>query len=517
MPPAGAWPLSFLTVGLLGAAIHLGTQGMAGRARAARAFLLGTTAGWTAFLLIIRWAVNIQPGGAAAWPLLSLIEAIYIGVFAMLVAGQLGRRWVGGAALALGHVGMEVVRGSFPSGGFGWGELAYAHVGGSWLTPLARIGGAHLITLVVATVGALLFESWRQGRDATLGLAGSRTEMAAAQLPHGQNAMFVLAGVLLVSLVATVEPPAPDGEADVLVVQGNDLEDPDVRGVALDRRIAQQHLDLTREALASGPTPDLVIWPESSVDRDVFSGEDALMLDVVLEGAALADGGLLVGVRRQGPEPGTFLNTLLHVDADGAVTEQYVKRHLVPFGEYLPLRSILDGVGPLAAIGADGIEGTDPIHLLPAGAGRAIRVAAAICFETLFGDLVRDNVLGEGDTPAELIVAATNDASFGRGSQPAQHVDQSRMRAIETGRWVVHAAISGTSAFIDPQGVVHDLTPLFEATTLRRAVPLVQGSTPFLVTGDWAGRLGLLGLFALAMLAPVSALRSRRRPSSEPV
>ncbi len=507
-PPVGAWPLSFLVVGVQGAALLLATEGRTGWSLVRRAFAVGLIGGWVAFLAIIAWAANITPGGMAAWPLLSLIEAIYLGVLAVVLAPWLRHRWVGGAALALGHVGMEVLRGAWPAGGFGWGELGYAHVGGSWLVPMARIGGVHLVTLVVAIVGALLFEAWRQTRDELRGLEGSPADFVFASLPHGQRALTAMAGVLLLSLVATIEPPAPTGAADVLVVQGNDQERPKVLGRDLDRIIADQHLALTRAAIADGPVPDVVVWPESSVDRDVFSGDDDVILATVRAGADLADGGLLAGVRWDGPEPRTFLNTVVWVTDDGAAAARYVKRDLVPFGEYLPLRRWLDGIGPLAAVGSDGVRGTEPTHLFPAGRGTPVRTAVMICFETLFQSTVRDNVLGPDGEPARLLVAATNDASFGRGAEPPQHLAQSRMRAIETGRWVVHAAISGQSAFVDPEGRVHDLTDLFTATTIRREVPLVDGMTPFLRTGDVAGRLGLVALFLLAMLAPVALRRS---------
>ncbi len=482
-------------------------------ARLRRTFAVGWVAGLAAFLPMIAWARNIEPGGAAAWPLLSAIEAAYVGLFAILVAGALRYRWAAVPALALGWVGLEAVRGSFPSGGFGWGELSYAHVDGSWLLPMARIGGHRLITLAVALVGALLFEAWRQSAEAVEGLEGSRLDRTAAMLPHGQRPMFAVAGVLMATLLATVEPPATPGSTDVLVVQGNDMERPDVTGRALDLLIAETLLTLTQDAIGEGPTPDVVVWPESSIDRDAWQPGNEDLLEVVRAGAALADGGLLVGVKLDGDRPDTFRNTVIHVDRDGQPVETYVKRNLVPFGEYLPLRFLLDDVGPLRAVGEDGQPGDGPVHLAPTD---DLDVAIAICFETLFGATVRDNVLGNDGTPAGLVVAATNDASFGRGAEVDQHLDQSRMRAVETGRWVVHAAISGSSAFVDPRGRLHDRTDVFELAVLRRDVPVAEGRTPYLAVGDLVTPLGLLALAVTAILPPVARRRRARAAADGP-
>ena len=114
------------------------------------------------------------------------------------------------------------------------------------------------------------------------------------------------------------------------------------------------------------------------------------------------------------------------------------------------------------------------------------RLAVLICFETLFSDVARSNVLAEGD-PAQLLLALTNDASFRDSAEPAQHLAQSRLRAVETGRWTVHASLSGSSAFVDPLGVVYDETEVFTRDTIRRELPLAAGRTPYLVIGDVIG------------------------------
>ncbi|MFT5223837.1 MAG: apolipoprotein N-acyltransferase [Glaciecola sp.] len=505
MPPWGLWPATFAVVPVLGAALVLA------QARGVRAFALGTTTGTVAFLGIITWARNIEPGGGLAWPILSLIEGLYVGLFALLIAPLLTRRWVAMPALGFGWVGLEVVRSNFPEHGFGWAQFAYAHVDGSWLKPLARLGGSYLLTLAVALFGAVLFESWRQGHDAVEGLPGTRRARALAMLPHTQPPLFWIAGLLLVTVLATIEPPATQGTTDILVIQGNDRENPVLLGAALDLAIAQDHLAITRDAIDAGGVPDVLVWPESSVDHDPFAPGGQEILAVLQEAAALARGGLVVGIRREGDDAGTFRNTVSLVAQDGTLTATYDKRQLVPFGEYVPGRALLGKIGPLNAVASDGIPGTSPTHLQVATGQGPVDLAIAICFETLFGHTVRDNVIGEpGDSLAGIIIASTNDASFGRGSQPAQHIAQSQLRAIETGRWVVHAAISGTSALIDPDGNVTERTELFTHATIRADVPVAVGSTPYLSTGDIAGKSGLLALMLILVLRSRVVIEERR-------
>jgi apolipoprotein N-acyltransferase len=156
----------------------------------------------------------------------------------------------------------------------------------------------------------------------------------------------------------------------------------------------------------------------------------------------------------------------------------------VPFGEYIPARAALDWFPPLEQV---------PRDAHPGGTGHSscrrhpqVRLAVIICFETLFSDIWRTNILA-GEDPAQLVLSMTNDASFRDTAEPAQHLAQARLRAVETGRWVVHASIAGSSAFVDPDGHAHDVTPLFEVDSIRRDLPLAAGPTPYLVTGDVLG------------------------------
>jgi apolipoprotein N-acyltransferase len=218
---------------------------------------------------------------------------------------------------------------------------------------------------------------------------------------------------------------------------------------------------------------------------------------------------LLAGLTRDGPTDDTFRNQVVRVLQDGTLGEAYDKINIVPFGEYVPFRSVLGDFPPLQQVPRDAIPGTEPVtHTID-----GIRVASIICFETLFPSTVRAAV---ADQDANLLVAVTNDSSFGETAESAQHVAQSQLRAVETGRSVVHASISGTSALIEPDGTVIELAPLFEVATIRATVPLVSGSTPAATVAPiLSGVLAVLWVASLGirLVLAVRARAGREGPS----
>jgi apolipoprotein N-acyltransferase len=295
----------------------------------------------------------------------------------------------------------------------------------------------------------------------------------------------LLLGGLLLSVLATIEPPPETGTLDVLVVQGNDVRHWEEGVVDPDPplRITTTLRDLTLAAIDPDDPPDLTVWPESSIDREPTRDRGLQLAELAGEAAEVA-GTLLSGASLDGPDPATQREIAALLLQDGFVeTDRYVKRRLVPFGEFVPFRPLVDWFPPLEQIPRDAVPSPAPNTIsLPDGR----EVAVVICFESLFTDIVRSNVLA-GDPPAQLVLTLTNDASFGESSEPAQHLAQSQLRAVETGRWVVHAALTGSSAFVAPDGEVSQATDIFELATIRMDVPLVEGLTPYLVIGDVVG------------------------------
>ncbi|MDP9022021.1 MAG: apolipoprotein N-acyltransferase, partial [Actinomycetota bacterium] len=315
----------------------------------------------------------------------------------------------------------------------------------------------------------------------------------------------VAAAVAAVAFGAVAAPPAPASTGrtvDVLAVQGNDLQRPSADARADDLAIAERMLSETRRSVRAAGRPDLTVWPESSIDRDPFRESGADLLPFVEDAAAAVGGQLLFGTNLDGPRPATFYNAVALVDRGAVVVDRYVKRRYVPFGEYVPLRPILGALPPLRQVPRDGVAGNGP-HTIRAD---ATGVAVAVCFETLFADLVRSNIRA---ADAGLLVAVTNDASFGRSAQSAQHIAQTQLRAVETGRWAVHAALSGGSALVDPDGRVRVRTGLFERATIRADVPVITAETPFLRVGDVVGTTARWS--GLVFLAYQLLERRRRR------
>jgi apolipoprotein N-acyltransferase len=494
-PPVGLSWAAFLVAPLLVAAMRIamgeGPLLPAAPVRTTvRTALPAVVAGLVGYGAMIAWL--IAPAGVLGWALLVLVQAAWLGVWALLVAPHLHRPIL--PVLAAGAwVGMDTLRGIVPLSGFSWGALAYSQVDVAWFIPLGRVLGASGITFVVVGLSVALV-------DGLVGMwAGDREDPPRAPLAQA-------VGLALLVTLITVGPPPTDGELDVLAVQGNDIEhwvaqDPDPP-----RTIARNLHRLTLEAVEADGAPDLVVWPESAIDRDP-SRPAWTDLGVLASEAARAAGTLVAGVSLDGPDDPARERIvgawLLGPEGTDRVEDLYIKRRPVPFGEYIPGRRWLDWIPGLEQVPRDAIAGPDAqaFEVAP-----GVRAAVLVCFETLFSDLARTNILAS-DVDAALLLAITNDASFQRSAEPAQHLAQSRMRAIETGRWVVHAALSGSSAFVDPEGRVHQATDLFTQEAIRADVPLAAGRTPFLAVGDVTGMAGAGLLLLLGLVGAAGRIR----------
>jgi apolipoprotein N-acyltransferase len=240
--------------------------------------------------------------------------------------------------------------------------------------------------------------------------------------------------------------------------------------------VTERHVDATR-TIAADDELDLVLWPENVIDVTQFAGSDELA--AVAGEAARLGVPIAVGVTEDVPgEPDRFTNAQLVVSPDGEVTSRYDKVRRVPFGEYVPLRSTLDALGaPVDQVAHDAVAGTGPAILdLPGGE----RVGVAISWEIFFGGRVREGVR-EG---AGVVLNPTNGASYSGTIVQSQQVASSRLRALETGRWVVQAAPTGFSAFVTPSGEVLDRTGVSERAVIRREVEMRRGETWYTVLGD---------------------------------
>jgi apolipoprotein N-acyltransferase len=448
----------------------------------------GLVAGIAFFAPLLYW---IGRFGIVPLALLVLIQGAFVAAFVGGLAAW-GPRRAWPAVAVVWWVALEAVRGSWPLGGFTWGILGYTqHLGGP-LLPIARSLGVLGVSAACAAVAALVHS------------AVTRVRADRAWWPAGAPALGAVALLLLAPLLGGPRPAETDRTIDLAGVQGNDEELPpiinrdDVRRMT---RIVDLMVEAT-EALAEDP-PELTVWPENSLDTDL-RGNPALQ-ERVVRAIELVDGGpLLAGELLDGPRPRTFYNGLALYGPGAELIDVHLKRNLVPFGEYVPLRRWLEWYPALRYVPNDGVAGDVDTVLQVAGVG----IGPVTCYESIYPDLVRAQVR-EG---AEVLVVSTNNASYGRTAASAQHVAFSRLRAVETGRWVFHVGISGISAVVDPEGRSSQETPLFERALIRADLPAVTGHTLYTRLGDVVGTVSMV-LAALGLgWVLVERIRARRAP-----
>jgi len=443
-----------------------------------RGALLGMTTGLALFLPLVEWTATIA--GPPALVALALLEAAYLALLgAALPVVQRLRGWPAWTALL--WVLSEALRSRTPFGGFPWGRLAFSQ-GDSLLTPWAALGGAPLVSAVVAVLGGAL--AW--------------AVLAVRARPLAAVAGLAAAAVAAVVGAAAVPVPTSGEQVRVALVQGN------VPRLGLDfnaqrAAVLANHVDATRELAADvragrTPRPDLVVWPENASDIDPFTDPAAF---AAIDGAVQAIGvPVLVGAVLDGPGE-KISNAGIVWDPETGPGQRYLKRHPVPFGEYIPLRSLVGRVTSKVDLVPRDFHAGDEVGVLDVG---PVRLGDVICFEVAYDDLVRDVVTGGG----RLVVVQTNNATFGRSAQTSQQLAMGRLRAVEHGRAVLVAATSGISAVIAPDGRLVESAPVFTREVLTASVPTRTDRT-------LATRLGALPELLLSGLAVAAVLVARRR------
>ncbi|MEV7319561.1 apolipoprotein N-acyltransferase [Streptomyces sp. NPDC093970] len=469
---------------------------------------------WFAYVALVPWlllARSAPTGRRAAadgwsggfgfmvavhhWLLPSLHVFIFLiaGLLSVLWApwGVVTRRLLGGtpspgrAAVAVlvlpsGWLAVELVR-SWQGLGGPWGMLGATQ----WqVTPalrLASVGGVWLLSFLVVAVNVAL----------TVLVA-----VRAARVP----AVASLVATAAATSAAWVWSPRPDvdGEVRIAVVQPGVVDGSD----SGDRRFDLEER-LTRQL--AGHRPDLVVWGESSVGYDLGDRPDLARRLAALARETGAD--ILVNVdARRSDRSGIYKSSLL-VGADGPTGDRYDKMRLVPFGEYIPARSLLGWATSVGrAAGEDRRRGTEQVVM---NVGHGLRIGPMVCFETAFPDMSR-HLAADG---AEVLVGQTSTSSFQHSWAPEQHASLAALRAAETGRTMVHATLTGVSAVYGPDG--ERLGPWLgtDASTARvYTVPVARGVTPFVRYGDWTvdGALLVLAGFCAGEVLRLRALRLRR-------
>lgn len=380
--------------------------------------------------IVLHWSSTFV--GSVPW----LILAAGLSLFYMPLA--LVSRW-GIASYPFLFIVLEEIRNRFPFGGFGWVRIAYTQADSPY-SKIAAIGGAPALSAAVLLIALTIFFAF-------------------------QLRFSILQLVPLLLLLVPIHLDNV-GSSKVLLIQG------DVPQMGLDfnsraKAVFNNHFDLTKKSLAQDSNVDFVLWPENAVDVDPFQN-----LDVKTSLDSIQKPLIIGAIVYKGNK---ILNT--SILWGGELPPIYIKQHLTPFGEYIPLRSIASKISPL----------TDRVQDFEPGQGSQFFVineaviAPVICYE-----LIDDQILSEAAQGSNLLAVQTNSATFGMSAESAQQLSITRIRAIEHGRNIVSVSTTGYSAVIDYRGKVIQKSSMGTAETIRAEVDLMEGQTPRGKVGNWA-------------------------------
>lgn len=444
-----------------------------------RGFLVGAVFGVAFFGTLLYWVSIV---GYLAWFVLVLLQALYTAVFGALwgaASRRVGAAWsiVLSALLWVGVV--EYLRAVTPVVGFTWGQLAQSQHDVPAVLRGAAWGGSWLVALQLVAVNALVVAAV---------MAARRREVKPAAIATGA------AVVVLFAAAPWPGPRAEGRDVVVAIVQGN-IPEHQEPSYEKDLQIIDNHVKLTATV---PPEADLVLWPESSVGID--PRRDDAAGDALAEAARSAGRPMIVGGTLS-REDGDYQVMAYLVSEDGDIVDEYQKTHLVPFGEYVPARELLDWLPALSQVPLDAVPGREPVVFDVAGGP----VAPVISFEADFGSLAAGRV----DAGGRLLVVLTNTSTWRHSWASAQHVAMSQVRAVEGGVYVAHAALTGISAFVSPSGEVIERSELWEPDVLVQRLWFATGASFYARTGDWVALGSLLVAAAWAAARVLTGWRSR--------
>jgi apolipoprotein N-acyltransferase len=459
VPPWGWWPLAFVGVALWDQLIAHQPV----RTRFRRSWLVALA--W--MLPGLLWMYDLTAPG---YLIVCAIVALYFAVAGAATPSGRGR-WIGfPAAIVLA----ELARWSFPFGGMPLAHLAMSQSDAP-LRFSVRLAGPLLLVALVVIGGMGLSAAWdRRWRPAAI-------------------AAGIVAAAGLLGFVS------PDGHAvdtiDVALVQGGGPQR--TRATDTDEEVVfRRHLETSRQI---DQPVDLVLWPENVVNIE-GAIEDHPWYEELQALARDLDTTLSVGIV-EGVDDETFRNAQIVLGPDGEQVDRYDKVRTVPFGEYVPMRDLFEPIAGESGLPARDVEPGSGPGVVDSEVGR---LGVVISWEVFFANRGREAARHGG----RLLTNPTNGSSYWLTQIQTQQVASSRLRALESGRWVTQAAPTGFSAFVDPDGRVLQRTSVSEQAVLYDTVELREGDT-------WATRVGVWPVLVLAVLAlPLGWWIDRRRPAS---
>lgn len=486
---AGYAPMLWWPLALLGVAGF--TYLMVGL-RPRSAFGYGYLVGLAMNTVTIHWVSVLGSWVAAA---LILFMSLWIGLLGVMIS-VLGARKFWWATIPCAWILIELAAGSVPFGGFPWLRLAYTTVDApiaGWLPVLGATG----VSFLIAVTAQLLLAGvlcWRSAR---------------------RTSYYVVAGALSISLLGLLvglipTSPKPAEEITIGLVQGNVNRLEKGTGTYA-RSVTGNHLSetiflLARNRATAEQPLDFVLWAENATDIDPAIDEDTKQ---TIESAAhLAGVPIFVGAVTQGPVENSRQTTGIWWDPETGAGDTYMKRNLVPFGEWIPMRDFFLPLFPiLEQVGAQSIPGTEPGVLdAPTARFPGLVVGDIICFELAWDETVYDTVRGG----AELIVTQSNTNTYAGTFEPHQQMTINRVRAMEVGREMVASTLNGISGLITVDGEVIDPTSELTAANRTYSVGLRYNTTLAVRLSPWLGYL--ISLAAVGAL--VWAVLARRREAA---
>lgn len=473
LAPFNFWPLEIVSIALF----YLSLREL----RAGWAFLRGWCYGLGAFLAGTSWVyVSIHDYGAASMPLAAGLTFGFCAGIALFFALP---AWLWVLCLRCNHApasdalafaalwfGLELFRSWFLTG-FPWLFAGYSQMDGP-LASLAPVGGVWLLSFSVALIAALLVNiPWLIRRPVSL-VAGI--------------VLLIAPWFGAIAFKGQVWTQPAGEPLKVAAMQGNIAQE-----LKWDPGHVQDTLALYRQMTIREGKTDLIVWPENAIPV-LKEYADGYLQDVTAianqRGATLITG---IPVRERDDKGQDRFYNALTVNGDN--TNTYYKQKLVPFGEYVPLQEQLRGLITFFNLPmSDFVPGPEGQPLLTA---KGYRIAPFICYEVVYPEFVADMA-----TRSDLLLTVSNDTWFGKSFGPQQHLQMARMRALESGRWMIRGTNNGVTALIDPFGRITTQIPSFELATLHGSVVPMKGATPYLTWRLWplAILCGLLTLWALA-------------------
>ena len=456
---------------------------------AERVFSNGFVFGSIAYGVIL---FGIQSIGYEAWIPLAILMGLMYGFYSKALKFIATKTNNNLFALVGVISGFGLLRSYFPFGGFPWGYSSTV-----LLTGYQDNIFFLLVPKLFKTFGPIGYSLLLESFILFLYLLIRGKEERRNELKKFLIMIIIFAVPLIFSEISIREDITK--EIEVSIIQGNSPCPGTKNKCENERqRIYENHLSLTKSLNSErnekdNGTPRLIVWAESSSGFKNDPKENSETLNQIASEIKRLKASFLIGGDRPS-NPGEFENYGIFINENGVISGEYLKQHPVPFGEYIPFRKYLDWIPPLALVPRDMVRGSNQEVFITIQ--NEIKISPVISFEGSFDRYIRRSV----EMGAELVVILTNQASFGKSGMSDQFILMSRANAISNNRDIVHAAITGKSAFISGiDGDVYSSSDLFTEEVLTQKIKTSNTNTLYTKWGNYLNYLlifsGFINLF----------------------